>query len=229
MLKILFIEDNEDLVFAITETLVLLGDYKITKAFDGKDGLELYHKIKPDIVISDIDMPEMNGFEVAQAIRATDKNCIIFLATALCSSEDIIKGYKIGIDEYVKKPYASPELHLRIQSILGKLTSQTFPNKAIKSLPYIGKYQFDSFEKSLYLNDQKVKLTAKEFSILEILYRNKNSIVSREQLTKELWDKDDFFSSRNLDVFISKLRKYLSDDKNVKIITVKGEGLILKC
>ncbi len=227
MTRLLFIEDNEDLAFAVTETLSILGDYEITQALNGKEGMDLYHKFKPHIVISDVEMPIMNGFEVASTIRRLNNECIIFLATALSTTKDVLKGFEIGIDEYVKKPYSAPELHARIQAILKRLGTpkSTYKNA---SVTFIGNYQFDSANKCLYLNTEKIKLTPKEFNILEILVANKNQVVSREKLTSDLWGESDFFSSRSLDVFITKLRKYLSKDKKVQITTVRGEGIKLE-
>ncbi len=227
MTRLLFIEDNEDLAFAVSETLAILGDYEITQAFNGKDGLEAYHKIKPHIVVSDVEMPLMNGFDVARTIRRIDKQCIIFLATALSTTQDILTGFEIGIDEYVKKPYSAPELHARIQAILKRLGTPSLTNSN-ESITFIGNYQFDSESKYLYLDTEKIKLTPKEFSILEILVENKNKVVSREKLTQDLWGESDFFSSRSLDVFIAKLRKYLSKDKKVQIVTIRGEGIKLE-
>ncbi len=227
MTRLLFIEDNEDLAFAVSETLAILGDYEITQAFNGKDGLEAYHKIKPHIVVSDVEMPLMNGFEVARTIRRIDKQCIIFLATALSTTQDILTGFEIGIDEYVKKPYSAPELHARIQAMLKRLGTP-FLTDNNESITFIGSYQFDSANKHLYFETEKIKLTPKEFSILEILVENKNKVVSRERLTQDLWGESDFFSSRSLDVFITKLRKYLAKDEKVKIVTIRGEGIKLE-
>ncbi|MBS9765962.1 MAG: response regulator transcription factor [Flavobacteriaceae bacterium] len=228
MLRVLFLEDNEDLAFAVTETLSVLGDYDIIQANNGEKGMELYHELKPQIVISDVEMPKMNGFEVAQAIRAIDKECIILLATGLYSSKDIAKGFEIGVDEYVKKPYSPSELHIRIQAIIQRLQKTPTPQKEETEQDYsIGKYQFNFEEKCLFFQSEKIKLTPKEFSILEILYSNKNQLVTKEHITNELWGESDFFSARSFDVFISKLRKHLSKDPNVSIETVRGEGIIL--
>lgn len=227
MLQVLFLEDNEDLAFAVAETLKILGDYEITTAYNGEEGLSLYHEIQPDIIISDVEMPLLNGFEVAQSIRNIDKQCIIFLATALCETKDIVKGFEIGVDEYVKKPYAAPELHARIQAIYKRLSISPKVKSSPKALPTIGKYTFDTEKNCLYFNSEKIKLTAKEFGILTLLYKDRNHLVSKEELTQKLWGETDFFSSRSLDVFITKLRKYLSKDDAVKIVTIRGEGLKL--
>lgn len=227
MLQVLFIEDNEDLSFAITETLLMLGDYEITQAYDGEEGLKLYHKLKPDIVISDVEMPKMNGFEVAKSIRAIDKRCIILMATGLGGAKEIATGFEIGVDEYVKKPYSPAELHVRIEAIQHKLQNTGTKNNETEQIDTIGKYQFDIEEKCLCFNSEKIRLTPKEFSVLYILYTHKNKLVSREQITNELWGETDFFTSRSLDVFIAKLRKYLSKDSKVKIKTVRGEGIVL--
>lgn len=229
MLRILFIEDNEDLAFAVSETLKILGDYEITRTHNGAEGLRLYSEIQPDIVISDIEMPLMNGFEVAQSIRNVDKQCIIFLATGLCESKDVVKGFDIGVDEYVKKPYAAPELHARIQAIYKRFDrASRVVASSSQSLPTIGKYTFDMDNKCLYFNSESIKLTAKEFDILALLYNNRNQLVPKKEFTQKLWGETDFFNSRSLDVFIRKLRKHLSKDNAVQIVTVRGKGLKLK-
>lgn len=225
MTRLLFVEDNEDLAYAVSASLSVLGDYEITHAIDGEEGLELYNKIKPHIVVSDVEMPQMNGFEMTKAIRNINKECVIILATALSSTEDILKGFDIGIDEYIKKPYSPQELHARIQAILRRI-QQSSTLKEDETIS-IGKYKLDDTKKCLYFSRETISLTPKEFSILDALVQSKNEIVSREFLTTELWGESDFFSSRSLDVFISKLRKYLSKDKNVKIVTVRGQGLKL--
>lgn len=228
MLQILFIEDNEDLAFAVAETLKILGDYEITTAYNGEEGLKLYHEMQPDVVISDVEMPLMNGFELAQSIRNIDKQCIILLATGIYDSAAVLKGFEIGVDEYVKKPYAAPELHARIQIILQRLkTTRKDTVSEHTVLATIGKYTFDLTEKCLYINAEQIKLTAKEFGILKLLYDNKNQLVSKKELTEDLWGESDFFNSRSLDVFINKLRKYLAKDESVQIVTVRGEGLKL--
>ncbi len=226
-MRLLFVEDNEDLAYAVSASLSVLGDYEITEAADGEEGLELYNKIKPHIVVADIEMPLMNGFEMTRAIRNINKECVIILATGLSSTEDILKGFEIGIDEYIKKPYSPQELHARIQAILRRIQQSGILKKEEDTIN-IGKYQLDDTKKCLYFSKETIHLTPKEFSILEALVGNKNEIVSREYLTTELWGESDFFSSRSLDVFISKLRKYLSKDKNVKIITVRGQGIRLE-
>ncbi len=224
MIRLLFIEDNADLAYAIGATLSILGNYEVTHAVDGEKGLELYNKVKPHVVVSDVEMPIMNGFELARSIRHINKDCVIILATALSSTEDVLTGFEIGIDEYIKKPYSAPELHARIQAILRRLDTSTLTNET-DTIILIGKYQLDTKSKFLYFDKEKTKLTPKEYNVLEFLLRNKNNTISREELTESLWGGSDFFSSRSLDVFISKLRKYLSQDKNIKITTIRGEGI----
>lgn len=152
------------------------------------------------------------------------------MATGLLDDKNLLKGFDLGADEYVKKPYSARELHIRIQIASNRhikrlVTDETHKAKELKQ---IGKYQLDIQKKCLYFNAKKTKLTPKEFDVIEILYNHKNSLVLREKITSEIWGETGFFTSRSLDVFITKLRKYLSKDPKIKITTVRGEGIILE-
>jgi DNA-binding response OmpR family regulator len=235
MIKLLFVEDDEMLAYVVKSGLELLEkEYDIRHASNGKEALEIYKTFAPDVVVSDIEMPVMNGFELARTIRQTDDNVVIILASGLVSPQHVLSGYEINIDEYVKKPYLADELHSRIQAILRRvrqnqtadLPTDNTPQNSVK----IGKYIFDIENGVLIFNNKtKQKLTLREADILTLLCENQNRIVKRSDILERFWAEDDpEFSSRSLDVFITKLRKYLANDTNIEIVNERGRGLRLR-
>ncbi len=232
MIKLLLVEDDDACAYAMQGGLELLNVYEVRCAANGREALALYNSFHPDVVVSDVQMPEMDGFELARTIRKNDKKVIIILATGLTSPKDLREGYHTGIDEYVKKPFIAEELHYRIQAIVKRShnNSETAskPEDNIRYLT-IGRYIFDPENKTLALNSQVTqKLTSREAQLLLLLHENHNRLMHRKDILQQFWPGEDpVFSSRSLDVFISKLRKYLSEDQSVKIVNVRGKGLRL--
>lgn len=232
MIKLLLVEDDEACAYAVQGGLEMMDLYDVRWASNGKEALDFYKTFQPDIVVSDVQMPEMDGFELARAIRENDDQVIILLATGLTSPKDLREGYNSGIDEYVKKPYIAEELHYRVQAIRQRLqkNSETGsrPNN-ISSRTAIGRYFFEPENEMLSLNKQAArKLTSREAKLLLLLHENHNRLVAREEILQQFWPGDDpVFASRSLDVFISKLRKYLAEDPSIKIESVRGKGLKL--
>ncbi len=235
MIKILLVEDDDACAYAIQGGLELLDVYEVRLAENGKEALAVYETFRPDVVVSDIEMPEMNGLELARAIRERDSRVIILFASGLTSPKDLREGYKIDIDEYVKKPYIAEELHGRIQAILRRIrqTAASGLTSSIEEKPFgisVGRYMFDT-EKQTLLLDNKVtqKLSLREAEILSLLFENRNRLVTRTEFLERFWkNQDPEFSSRSLDVFIAKLRKYLSEDTSIKIVNERGRGLRLE-
>ena len=235
MIKLLFVEDDDNYAYAVQGGLELFDVYEVQRAANGRDALTLYNTFRPDVVVSDIEMPGMNGYDLARSIREKDREVIILLATGLISPRDLHKGYRLDIDEYVKKPYIAEELHDRIQAILrrmrktGKSDLPTVTARKANSRP-LGNYTFDADERTLSL-DNKVtqKLTPLETQILSLLLENRNRLVLRADILQRFWAMEDSeFTSRSLDVFITKLRKYLSQDPSLKIVNERGKGLRLE-
>ena len=236
MIKLLFVEDDKDLTYAVRNGLELLEEkYDIRCAENGKEALEIYKTFTPDVVVSDIEMPVMNGFELARAIREIDSKVIIILASGLTDATALREGYKSRIDEYIKKPYVVNEIHYRVQAILRRMQhnnssdAQTITTENATNELKIGKYSFNHEQCTLSFNNKIVqKLTSREADILALLCENQGDLVLRSDILQRFWENDDpAFSSRSLDVFITKLRKYLSEDEHIKLVNEKGKGLKL--
>lgn len=234
MIKLLFVEDDDNYAYAVQGGLELFDVYEVQRAANGRDALTLYNTFRPDVVVSDIEMPGMNGYDLARAIREKDREVIILLASGLISPRDLHKGYRLDIDEYVKKPYIAEELHLRIQAILKRVRKAATPESAAAKYKTntqpLGGYTFDADRQTLSF-DNKItqKLTPLETQILSLLLENRNRLVLRADILQRFWAMEDpEFTSRSLDVFITKLRKYLSQDPSLKIVNERGKGLRLE-
>lgn len=232
MIKLLFVEDDDAFAYAIQGGLELLEEYEICRATNGHEAMSLYDAFCPDVVVADIEMPGINGYDLTRAIRVKNKNVVLLLASGLTSPKDLCEGYKLDIDEYVKKPYIAQELHCRIQAILKRMRKTVIPEEVPEEETgqiHIGRYVFDVEERTLSF-DRKLtqKLTPLEADILSLLLGNRNRLVLRSDILQRFWGKDDSeFASRSLDVFICKLRKYLSHDSSIKIVNERGRGLRL--
>lgn len=230
MIKILVIEDDEACAYTIQGGLELLGNYEVMLAHNGKEGLDIFNRFSPDVLVTDIEMPEMDGYELVKQIREKNESVIIIMESGRKMPKDVVKGFSLGVDSYIKKPFVAEELHAHIQAVFkraGRSKGGGADNS--DSYLYIGNYKFDCGGNTLELSTQKQKLTEREAGILKMLYEHKNTVVPRNEILAAFWGEGpDYFHSRSLDVFLSKLRKYLSQDSSIKIITVKNEGLILK-
>lgn len=228
MIRLLLVEDDVNLSYIIQNSLEdMIGGYDVTIAPDGKEGLKLWKECKPDIIISDIDMPVMNGYEMVEKIRETDKDTLILFASGKLSPKDVTSGYKVGANNYVKKPFVPEELNAHIQSILSIKSGA--PSRNRSNIHQLGNYILDANHAVLkHESGKQQALTVREAQVLQLLCENKNEVVRREAILSRLWDTEgDYFASRSLDVFVSKLRKLLSEDSSVEIKTVKGVGLML--
>lgn len=232
MVKLLFIEDDELCAYAIQGGLEVIGDYEIRWVPNGKEALQMYEAFRPEVVVSDIEMPGMDGLKLVRTIRAMDSQVVILLASGKVSPKSVTEGYAAGIDEYVKKPYIAEELHPRIQAILRRSRRAKSSSSPLESNTHIhiGRYRLDTDTNQLTLVDQEIqKLTQREADLLLLLLEHQNKLVERKEILKRFWEGDDSeFSSRSLDVFISKLRKYLSHDPTIQIVNERGRGLRLK-
>ena len=227
-IKLLLVEDDEFFAFITKGSLELSGDYEVCLAKNGFEGLKAYASFQPDIIVSDIEMPEMTGWEFIKKLRESDLSTPVIFASGRTDPRDVIDGYEIGVDNYIKKPYLIEELNAHIRGILKRIPSfeNDEENKA-KGLIPIGQCLLHVETRTLQTKNKKYILTETETKILMLLYERRGELVKREELLVEVWGADGFFATRSLDVFISKIRKYLEADKSIKINTLRGEGLLL--
>lgn len=229
MIKLLLVEDDVNLCYIVQAGLQdVIGGYEVITAGNGLEGLHAWEEHKPDIIISDIDMPEMDGFEMVRRIRETDGDTPILFASAMTSPKDVKHGYELGVNNYVKKPFIADELDAHMKAVL-KMTQGTHTRTETGFCKF-GSYTLDT-EHGTLRNDrtgQRQTLTATETKLLQILAQNKNETVRREAILSRCWNtEDDYFASRSLDVFVSKLRKLFEADADIEIKTVRGVGLML--
>ena len=229
MIKLLLVEDDKNLAYIVQSGLEdIIGGYEVITAYNGKEGLEAWKEHHPDITISDINMPVMNGFEMERQIRKTDGDTPILFASALTSPKDVRKGYDIGVNNYVKKPFIPDELDAHLHAILKMKEGTKTRNE--KGLCKFGNYTLDAEHATLRNSEsgKSTTLTAREAQILQLLAENKGEVIRREVILNRCWDKnDDYFASRSLDVFVTKLRKLFETDPMIEIKTVRGVGLML--
>jgi len=219
-IKILYTEDDETLAF-LTKDNLEQNNYEVLHCSDGKSGLETFKKENFDICILDIMMPKMDGFELATEIRKLDHDVPIIFLSAKTLKEDRIKGLRLGADDYLVKPFSIEELLLKIEIFLKRTQKNTTIEKSVYK---IGKYEFDTKNFILFNEQEKIGLTQRESELLKLFIDNKNSVLKREQILTSLWGTDDYFMGRSLDVFISRLRKILSNESGIAIENLHGIG-----
>jgi len=220
--KILLAEDDPNLGFVIKDNLSIKG-YEVTLCVNGEDAFTLFEKQLFDVCILDVMMPKKDGFTVAQQIRKINPQIPILFVTAKSMLEDKITGFESGGDDYIVKPFSMEELVLRIEVFLRR--SNTQPIEQHYSL---GTYTFDCRNYTLCHSAGEKSLTQKEAEVLKLLCENRNLVLKREEILKKVWGSDDYFMGRSMDVFISKLRKYLKDDPSIQIINYHGVGFKLE-
>lgn len=222
---LLYVEDDESLSFVTRDNLILQG-YEITHCVNGKDALEKVKAQTFDLCILDVMLPEMDGFTLAQEIRALNPHVPIIFLTAKSLKEDKLHGLKIGGDDYITKPFSIEELLLKIEIFLRRRTIHQPPAPTQYSF---GEYQFDYENLQLIRKGDSRTLTQKEADLLRFFLDHPNQVIKRAAILEELWGEDDYFMGRSLDVFISRLRKYLSEDESLKIENIHGVGFKFKC
>lgn len=232
MTRVLLVEDDKNLSFILKSSLEqMIGGYEVISVANGKNGLDMLTKENFDVIVSDVEMPVMDGVTMVQHIRKNHPSLAIIFITGLTTARDVINGYQAGADFYIKKPFLPEELDAHIQAVL-RMRHNTQAESPVgndeDTIFTIGKYSFDPTQHMLIFENEQHNLTAKESKILEMLCHEKGKVVSRENILNEIWGNSDFYSSRSLDVFITKLRKYLSKDTNVSLNVLKGLGICLK-
>ncbi|HNV51391.1 MAG TPA: response regulator transcription factor [Tenuifilaceae bacterium] len=223
-IRVLLAEDDENLGFLLKEYLQA-KDYEVDLYKDGEKAFKGFQNNYYDICILDVMMPIKDGFTLAKEIRMSNGTMPILFLTAKSMKEDVIEGFALGADDYMTKPFSIEELLMRLEAILRR-TRKDSPLTE-QSQFQIGKYIFDATKQTLQIDNDVRKLTTKESELLKYLCINKNSLLDRNFALKTIWVDDSYFNARSMDVYITKLRKYLSDDPTIEIINVRGKGFKL--
>jgi two-component system OmpR family response regulator len=224
--SILLAEDDTNLG-QLLKSYLSAKEYDPTLATDGAQAMHIFRKEKFSMCLLDVMMPEMDGFTLAREIREIDPHIPIIFLTAKNLKLDIIEGFKSGADDYITKPFNMEELIYRIEAILRRSSKRVTDTPA--SEYKIGKFHFDVTKQLLIFQDKSHKLTTKESELLELLCRYQNEVLERNFALKAIWIDDNYFNARSMDVYITKLRKYLSKDENVQILNIHGKGYKLLC
>ena len=224
--RILLVEDDPNFGSILKEYLIING-YNVTLAKNGIEGFERFKKEDFDLCLLDVMMPYKDGFTLAKEIREKNENIPLIFLTAKTLKEDVLKGFKIGADDYLTKPFDSEVLLAKIKSILNRRVLKVVPESTEVSFQ-IGDFQFNSKLRLLgYKAEEAIKLSPKENQLLRLLALNMNDLLPRETALNKIWRDDNYFTSRSMDVYIAKLRKYLKADKKVEILNIHGEGFRL--
>lgn len=224
MNKLLLIEDDTSLGYILKEYLQM-HDFQVDWAKDGVEGLEIFNDGSFDLCILDVMMPKKDGYQLAEEIKNGSPHTPIIFLTAKSLKIDKLKGFKLGADDYIVKPIDEEELIARIQAVLRRTGNLKAPRKEVY---LIGGYAFNARNQELTFAEAHIHLTQKESKILELLAENMDDLVERDVILNALWGDNSYFNRRSMDVFISKLRKYLSQDPAIYITNVHGKGYILK-
>jgi two-component system, OmpR family, response regulator len=224
--RILLAEDDNNLGILLKNYLTA-KNYETSLYINGIQALEAFQNKSFDLCILDIMMPEMDGVTLAREIRHASPEMPVIFLTARNQQEDILEGFRSGADDYITKPFSMEELIFRIEAILRRTTVVSATKK--EDSYAIGHYNFDSLKQILKYKDQQIKLTTKESELLELLCQNENLVLERNFALKAIWIDDNYFNARSMDVYISRLRKYLGKDPSVKIVNVHGRGYKLIC
>ncbi len=224
--RILLAEDDPNLG-QLLKNYLIAREYETTLVTDGAQAMQVFRKEKYQLCLLDVMMPELDGFALAREIRALDPHIPIIFLTAKNLKEDVIEGFKSGADDYLTKPFSMEELIYRIEAILRRASGKQADTSA--GFYTIGKFTFDVTKQILTYNDQSRKLTTKESELLELLCRHRNEVLERNFALRSIWIDDNYFNARSMDVYITKLRKYLSRDTSVEILNIHGKGYKLLC
>jgi len=228
--KILLVEDDRNFG-DVLRSFLEVHDYDVTLATDGLAGFEAYRKDKWDVCIFDVMMPRLSGFELAKKVRENDTDTPIIFLTAKAMKEDILNGFEIGADDYITKPFNSDELLARMNVILRRSQTPADPKEEQTDFEF-GQFHFHFPLRILTHTDargekSKEKLSPKEAQLLRLFALNLNNILSRSEALTKIWGEDNYFTARSMDVFVTKLRKYLKPDEQIEIVNIHGNGFQL--
>ncbi len=220
-IKILYVEDEVFLGKIVKETLESRG-FEVVMETDGVDVLRSFEDEQPDICVLDVMLPNRSGFEIAEDIRKIDADIPILFLTAKTQTDDLVYGFKVGGNDYIRKPFSMEELIVRIENALR--VKKEVPLALTGETITLGIFEFHVNKQILKKGILEKKLSYRESELIKYLYLNSNSIIDRRELLNHIWGNDSFFNSRNLDVYITKIRSYLKDDPKLEILTIKGVG-----
>lgn len=220
MIKVLYVEDEPFLAKIVKETLVG-RNFCVTHVPDGEQAIEIFNETDPDICILDIMLPKKNGYQVAQYIRASDPDIPILFLTAKDQTDDLVKGFESGGNDYIRKPFSLEELIVRLHNLLKLVNIKTSVSEKIAIGSQI---QFSPANLTVHTHNEDITLSHKESQILTLLCHHQNQVIERKMILMSVWNDDSYYNSRTLDVYMRKLRKLLSVDPSIQIITLKGVG-----
>ncbi len=217
---------EDDLSFgAVLKSYLKINEYEVTWVDDGKFAVDKFKNGNYQICILDVMLPNVDGFTIGTEIRKIDKDIPMVFLTAKSLKEDILKGYNVGADDYITKPFDTEVLLCKIEAIIKRQSTQPVNDEVIFT---IGTYIFDSKLRYISREGEKQKLSPKESDLLKLLCQNKNELLPRETALRKIWGEDGYFTARSMDVFITKLRKYLAADSNIEIKNIHGSGFLLE-
>ncbi|MBV9986227.1 MAG: response regulator transcription factor [Chitinophagaceae bacterium] len=220
-IKVLYVEDELFLGKIVKETLETRG-FEVIMESDGADVVRTFEDEQPDICVLDVMLPNKSGFEIAEDIRKINDDVPVIFLTAKTQTDDVVHGFRIGGNDYIRKPFSMEELIVRIENALR--VKKDAPVAITGDAIPLGKYQFHLNKQVLASATEERKLSYRESELLKYLYQNRDSVIDRRDLLNHIWGNDSFFNSRNLDVYITKIRGYLREDETLEIITIKGVG-----
>jgi DNA-binding response OmpR family regulator len=220
-IRILYVEDELSLGKIVKESLQSRG-FLVHMESDGAKAFAAFKAVQPDVCILDVMLPNKDGFEIAEEIRTVNMATPILFLTAKTQTADVVKGFTTGGNDYIRKPFSMEELIVRVENVLRRKEGKLFTVSADSIA--LGKYTFYSNRQLLASDTEEKKLSYRESELLKILYENRDGIIDRKNILTLLWGNDSFFNSRNLDVYINKIRGYLKEDETLQILTIKGIG-----
>ena len=221
-IRVLYVEDELFLGKIVRESLET-RNFDVVMETDGANVFESFRQSKPDVCVLDIMLPNKDGFAIAEEIRSIDQAVPIIFLTAKTQTNDLVKGFSLGANDYIRKPFSMEELIVRIDNALKHRDNKTKEEPPPEQLR-LGKYLFHLNRQVLVTGNDEKKLSFRESELLKLLYQNRERIIDRKDILNLLWGNDSFFNSRNLDVYITKLRGYLRLDESIEILTIKGVG-----
>lgn len=224
--KILLVEDDQNFG-AILKDYLMLNDFEVVLAKNGMEGFEKFKKDTYDLCILDVMMPYKDGYTLAKEIREKNKDVPIIFLTAKSMKEDVLKGYKVGADDYLNKPFDSEVLLMKIKAIIQRKSTDTKTDVGKFEFEFGGFHLNSKLRYLTFRKEEPIKLSPKENDLLKMLVMHENDLMPRELALTKIWRDDNYFTSRSMDVYIAKLRKYIKPDENVEILNIHGEGFRL--